>query len=95
MSKPLIYKGYAASIEFDPEDRLFFGRITGIADIVTFHGETVDELFAAFMIPFVTRLVPRPRHATARAGDVACSRARKADTILRLCRNLTIVKYLL
>lgn len=48
MSKPLIYKGYAASIEFDPEDRLFFGRITGIVDIVTFHGETVDELVAAF-----------------------------------------------
>jgi predicted HicB family RNase H-like nuclease len=48
MSKPLMYKGYPAYIEFDPEDRIFHGRITGIADIVTFHGETVDELIAAF-----------------------------------------------
>lgn len=48
MSKPLTYKGYYAQIEFDPEDRLFFGRITGITDLVTFHGETVDGLIAAF-----------------------------------------------
>ena len=48
MSKPLMYKGYSAQIEFDPEDRLFFGRLTGITDLVTFHGETVDGLIAAF-----------------------------------------------
>ena len=48
MSKPLTHKGYAAHIDFDAEDRAFFGRITGIADIVTFHGETVDELVHAF-----------------------------------------------
>jgi predicted HicB family RNase H-like nuclease len=48
MSKPLLYKGYSAHLEFDPEDRLFFGRITGIPDLVTFHGETVDELIHAF-----------------------------------------------
>ena len=44
----LTYKGYMARVEFDAEDRIFFGRIAGIHDIVTFHGQTVDELVAAF-----------------------------------------------
>ena len=48
MNNVLNYNGYSARIEFDPEDRIFFGRIAGIRDIVTFHGETVDELIAAF-----------------------------------------------
>ena len=48
MKNAMTYKGYAARIEFDAEDRIFFGRLTGIRDIVTFHGETVDELEAAF-----------------------------------------------
>ncbi len=48
MSKSLMYKGYAAHIEFDSEDRIFWGRITGITDTVSFHGETVDELVHAF-----------------------------------------------
>ena len=43
-----MHKGYAAQIGFDAEDRIFYGRIAGIADIVTFHGETVDELVRAF-----------------------------------------------
>jgi predicted HicB family RNase H-like nuclease len=48
MSKPLTYRGYAAHVEFDAEDRLFSGRVTGIVDIVTFHGESVSELEQAF-----------------------------------------------
>jgi len=48
MSKPLTYGGYAAHVEFDGEDRLFVGRIAGIVDIVTFHGESVSELEQAF-----------------------------------------------
>jgi len=48
MKNAMTYKGYAARIEFDAEDRIFFGRLTGIRDIVTFHGETVDALEAAF-----------------------------------------------
>lgn len=48
MSKPLTYKSYAAHVEFDAEDRVFFGRIAAIADIVSFHAETVDDLVRAF-----------------------------------------------
>lgn len=46
--KGMTYKGYAAQVEFDAEDHIFVGRIIGIRDIVTFHGESVSELENAF-----------------------------------------------
>ena len=48
MTKRLTYKGYTATVEFDAEDRLFFGRLSDISDIVTFHGESAGELVEAF-----------------------------------------------
>lgn len=48
MSDVLTYKGHTARIEFDADDRIFFGRVAGIEDGVGFHGETVEELVAAF-----------------------------------------------
>ena len=48
MKNAMTYKGYAARIEFDAHDRIFFGRLACIPDIITFHGETVDELEGAF-----------------------------------------------
>ncbi len=48
MNKTLMHRGYAAKVAFDAEDRIFFGRIAGIADIVTFHADTVDDLVRAF-----------------------------------------------
>lgn len=48
MSDVLTYKGHTARIEFDAEDRIFFGRVAGIEDGVGFHGESVEELVAAF-----------------------------------------------
>ncbi len=44
----MTYKGYAALVEYDAEDRIFCGRLAGISDIVVFHGTTVDELETAF-----------------------------------------------
>ena len=44
----LAYEGYSARVEFDDEDGIFFGRISGIDDGVNFHGETVRELRRAF-----------------------------------------------
>ncbi len=45
----LMHKGYAAAIEFSAEDEAFIGRITGINDIITFHGESVIKLKQAFI----------------------------------------------
>ncbi len=42
------YKGYEAVIEQDENDRLFFGRVINIEDIIVFDGLSVDELEPAF-----------------------------------------------
>ena len=48
MTSSLSYKGYKARVEFDADDRIFFGRVAGIEDGVGFHADTVDDLIAAF-----------------------------------------------
>jgi len=48
MSDVLTYKGYSARVEFDAEDRLFFGRLAGIEDGIGFHADSVDGLETAF-----------------------------------------------
>ena len=48
MSNTMTYKGYAARIEYDDDDRIFTGRIAGIRDGVGFHAESVDGLRLAF-----------------------------------------------
>ncbi|MGE4536315.1 MAG: type II toxin-antitoxin system HicB family antitoxin [Desulfovibrio sp.] len=45
---PMTYKGYAARIEYSDEDECFVGHIAGISDIVGFHGDSVEEIRAAF-----------------------------------------------
>jgi predicted HicB family RNase H-like nuclease len=42
------YKGYEAKIEYDDEDRLFFGRVINIKDIIVFDSLSVDELEHTF-----------------------------------------------
>lgn len=44
----MTYRGYAARIEYSEEDGCFVGRVAGIRDIISFHGENVAELRAAF-----------------------------------------------
>lgn len=48
MNNVMTYNGYNARVDYDAEDEIFFGRIAGIADGVGFHGQSVDELKAAF-----------------------------------------------
>ena len=42
------YKGYFAKVEFDDEANIFHGEIINLRDVVTFQGQTVDELRKAF-----------------------------------------------
>ncbi len=44
----MIFKGYAARIEYSDEDQCFIGHIAGINDVIGFHGDSVAELRAAF-----------------------------------------------
>ena len=42
------YKGYVGSVEFSADDRVFFGTLHGINDLVTFEGASVTELESSF-----------------------------------------------
>ena len=46
--KPMTYKGYAAQIEYSDEDACFVGHIAGIADVIGFHADNVQDLRNAF-----------------------------------------------
>lgn len=42
------FKGYEAVVEFDEDTSLFHGEIINLRDVITFQGQSVDELKAAF-----------------------------------------------
>jgi len=48
MKNYLEYKGYIGTVEFSAEDKVFFGKIHGINDVVTFEGTSVAELEKSF-----------------------------------------------
>lgn len=48
MNSLIEYKGYHAKIEYSAEDSVFVGRVIGINDVLSFDGETVDELKMIF-----------------------------------------------
>ena len=48
MNDILQYKDYLASLSFSTDDEVFYGKILGIDDLVTFEGTSVKELQTAF-----------------------------------------------
>ena len=44
----LMYKGFIGSVHFSSEDNVFFGKVDGINDLITFEGDSVNELKNAF-----------------------------------------------
>ena len=44
----MTFNGYTARVEFDERDNIFVGRILGIRNIISFHGETVGQLRSEF-----------------------------------------------
>lgn len=42
------YKGYYAQVVFDEDANIFHGEVINLRDVITFEGETVDELRQAF-----------------------------------------------
>ncbi len=49
-SKPhmMEYKGYLAHVEFDNEAAIFHGEVRNTRDVITFQGQSVEELKKAF-----------------------------------------------
>ena len=44
----MIYKNFSARVEYSEEDGCFVGHVSGIRDVIGFHGESVAELRTAF-----------------------------------------------
>ncbi|MEK7376442.1 MAG: type II toxin-antitoxin system HicB family antitoxin [Candidatus Margulisiibacteriota bacterium] len=44
----MTYKGYIATVHYSDEDKVFFGKIHGINDLVTFEGDTASSLSKEF-----------------------------------------------
>ncbi len=38
------YKGYIAKVEFDDQDNTFHGEVINLRDVITFEGQSVEEL---------------------------------------------------
>ena len=48
MKDVLQYKDFIGSVHFSSDDSIFFGKIEGINDLVTFEGSSVKELIKSF-----------------------------------------------
>ena len=48
MKDILKYKDFIGSVHYSTEDEVFFGKLEGIDDLVTFEGKCVDELKSSF-----------------------------------------------
>ena len=48
MKNAMTYKGYIGTVEYSEEDACLFGRIAGIRDIISYEGESVEEIRKAF-----------------------------------------------
>lgn len=48
MKSAMSYKGYVGTVEYSAEDDCLFGRIAGISDIISYEGESVAAIRAAF-----------------------------------------------
>ena len=48
MKDKLQHKEFIGSVHFSSEDKIFYGKIEGINDLITFEGSTVRKLKTAF-----------------------------------------------
>lgn len=48
MKNVLIYKEFIGSVNYSTDDNVFFGKVEGINDLVSFEGTSVQELKEAF-----------------------------------------------
>ena len=42
------YKGYTGAVIYDEDAKIFHGEVIGTRDVITFQGESVDEIESAF-----------------------------------------------
>ncbi len=48
MKDRIKYKGFIGSVHYANEDRVFYGKVEGVNDLITFEGSTVNQLEEGF-----------------------------------------------
>lgn len=48
MKEVIEYKGFIGSVQFNSIDEIYFGKIEGIEDLISFEGKSVTQLEKAF-----------------------------------------------
>lgn len=48
MKNYLEYKGYTGSVEYSSEDDCLYGKVQGIRNLISYEGDSVDELKKSF-----------------------------------------------
>ena len=48
MKNTIAYKDYVGTVNFSEEDMVFFGKVVGITDSISFEGDTVKSLIEDF-----------------------------------------------
>lgn len=48
MNNILEYKGYNGTVEYSSEDNVLFGKVIGIKSLISYEGQSVEELKADF-----------------------------------------------
>ena len=48
MKDRIKYKGFIGSVHYAAEDRVFYGKVEGVNDLITFEGSSVDDLEEGF-----------------------------------------------
>lgn len=48
MKDVILHKNFIGSVHFNAEDEIFFGKIEGIEDLISFEGNSVSELKSSF-----------------------------------------------
>ena len=48
MKNMISYKDYIGTVNFSEEDMVFFGKVVGITDSISFEGDTVESLIEDF-----------------------------------------------
>jgi predicted HicB family RNase H-like nuclease len=88
----LSYSDYRGTAEYSAEDRCFHGKIVGIDDLVTYEGNTVDDLEQAFRdsvddyLAFCNELGKQPEKAY--AGKVLLRMRPELHRELATCADL-------
>lgn len=58
----LKYKGYIGHFRFDDVTSIFCGQVANTHDLITFQGESVEEVRVAFQDAIDKHLVGREKH---------------------------------